>query len=438
MIMSFFMLLITLTSLIFVHEIGHLVAARLIGVRVRTISIGFGGSLYSYHDRTGTLWKLSIFPLGGYVQLHEDNRTNHNFGNQLSTKFFNSCSFVEKSFVALAGPFANIIFAFLLIFSVSFLTEYKVSPILGNMENNLSTAVSGLKENDEFVAINGSNVNSFNEIDSLLRSQLILAHKVSVKIIRDDDLIEIDLVFNEEARRKIIHEGIARVGLLPGVNGFRVKNVKADSMGEKIGFKKNDLILSINGEQLNTVESREKIINKSSGQVFSVSREKIEGTEKTRNIDFFVQQNENELLGLEISPNYTNQEPFSVIESLEKTGGIIISFVVYVFTAIGNFLTGTSVDFSSPLEAGSFLSKGISGNYTDYILIVSILSLSIGLLNLMPLPALDGGNFLIYLVEYIRGKPFNTAFLSILQKIGVSFVFFVVIVVLLVDLKNLF
>ena len=118
--MSFFMLLITLTALIFVHEVGHLVAARLIGVKVRTISIGFGRSLYSYQDRTGTLWKLSIFPFGGYVQLDEDNRTNLDFGNQLSTKFFNSCSFIEKSFVALAGPFANIIFAFFLIFSVSF------------------------------------------------------------------------------------------------------------------------------------------------------------------------------------------------------------------------------------------------------------------------------------------------------------------------------
>ena len=144
------------------------------------------------------------------------------------------------------------------------------------------------------------------------------------------------------------------------------------------------------------------------------------------------------LLGLEISPNYANQEPFSVFESLKKTGGVIISFVAYVFTAVSNFLSGTSVDFSSPLETGSFLSKEISDSYSDYILIVSILSLSIGLLNLIPLPALDGGNFLIYLVEYIRGKPFNTDFLSILQKIGVTFIFFVVMVVLLIDLKNLF
>ena len=422
--MSFLMLLITLTALIFVHEVGHLVAARLIGVKVRTISIGFGGSLYSYQDRTGTLWKLSIFPLGGYVQLDEDNKTNFNIGNQLSTKFFNSCSFIEKSFVALAGPFANIIFAFLLIFSVSFLTGYKLLPILGSMGSNLTTELSGLKENDEFVAINGSNVNSFNEIDSLLRSQLLLDQKVSVKIIRDDDLIEIDLVFNDEVRKKIINEGIAKVGLLPGINGFRVKNVKADSMGEKIGFKKNDLILSINGEQLNTVESRAQITNKSSIQVFSVSREEMGGIEKTKNIDFFVQQNENEFLGLKISPNYTNQKPLSVFESFEKTGGIIISFVAYVFTSVGNFLSGTSVDFSSPLETGSFISKGISSSYSDYILIVSILSLSIGLLNLMPLPALDGGNFLIYLVEYIRGKPFNTAFLSILQKIGSYLHFF--------------
>ena len=436
--MSFLMLLITLTALIFVHEVGHLVAARLIGVKVQTISIGFGSSLCSYQDRTGTLWKLSIFPLGGYVQLDEDNRTNLNFGNQLSTKFFNSCSFIEKSFVALAGPFANIIFAFLLIFSVSFLTGYKLLPILGSMGSNLTTELSELKENDEFVEINGSNVNSFNEIDSLLRSQLLLDQKVSVKIIRDDNLIEIDLLFNNEIRKKIINKGITQVGFSPGVNGFRVKNIKADSVGEKIGFKKNDLILSINGEELNTVESRAQITNKSSLQVFSVSRDSMEGIEKTKIVDFFVKQNENESLGLEISPNYTNRESLSVFESLKKTGGVIISFVTYVFTAVGNFLSGTSVDFSSPLETGSFLSKGISSSYSDYILIVSILSLSIGLLNLIPLPALDGGNFLIYLVEYIRGKPFNTSFLSIIQKIGITFIFFVVIVVLLIDVKNLF
>ena len=230
----------------------------------------------------------------------------------------------------------------------------------------------------------------------------------------------------------------SKVGLLPGINGFRVKNIKADSVGEKIGFKKNDLILSINGEELNTVESRAQITNKSSLQVFSVSRDSNGGIEKTKIVDFFVKQNENESLGLEISPNYTNRESLSVFESLKKTGGVIISFVAYVFTAVGNLLSGTSVDFSSPLETGSFLSKGISSSYSDYILIVSILSLSIGVLNLIPLPALDGGNFLIYLVEYIRGKPFNTSFLSIIQKIGITFIFFVVMVVLLIDVKNLF
>ena len=436
--MSFFMLLVTLTALIFVHEVGHLVAARLIGVRVRTISIGFGVGLYSYQDRTGTLWKLSIFPLGGYVQLDEEIGAHLNFGNQLSTKFFNSCSFIEKSFVALAGPFANITFAFLLIFFVSFFTGYKVLPILGSSGDDLTTDLIELEENDEFVAISGLKVNSFNEIDSLLRSQLLLDQKVSVKIKRDDDLIEIDLLFSEEVRKKIISEGIAKVGLLPGVKGFKVKNVKADSMGEKIGFKKNDLILSINGEQLNTVDSRTKIINKSSIQVFSVSRDIMGSIKETKNLDFFVQQNGNEFLGLEISPNYINQKPLTVYESLKKTGIIIFSFVAYVFTAVSNFLSGTSVDFSGPLETGSFLSKEISGSYSDYILIVSILSLSIGLLNLMPLPALDGGNFLIYLIEYIRGKPFNATFLSILQKIGVTFIFFVVMVVLLIDLKNLF
>ena len=436
--MSLFILLITVTALIFVHEVGHLIAARLIGVKVRTISIGFGHGLCSYQDRTGTLWKLSIFPLGGYVQLDEGNIIDSNLSNQSSTRVFNSCSFVEKSFVALAGPFANIILAFLLIFCVTFFTGYKVLPILGSMESNLVSELDGLKENDEFVTINGSNVKSFNEIDSLLRDNLLSDQSIPIIIKRDDYLIEIDLMFNNQTRKKIINEGIAKIGLSPGVSGFRVENVKAGSVGEKNGFKKNDLILSVNGEQLNTVESRSYITNKSSVQVFSVSRDGMGDVEKTTNVDFVVKQNENEVLGLEISPNYTNQKPLSGFESLKKTGSIITSFIGYVFTAVSNFLSGASVDFSSPLETGSFISKGISSSYSDYILIVSILSLSIGVLNLMPLPALDGGNFLIYLVEYIRGKPFNTIFHSILQKIGVTFILFVVIVVLLIDLKNLF
>ena len=436
--MSFFILLITLTVLIFVHELGHLIAARLIGVKVRTISIGFGRSLYSHQDRTGTLWKLSIFPFGGYVQLDDENSTNLDLCNQSSTKLFNSCSLIEKSFVALAGPFANIIFAFLLIFFVTWVSGFKLLPIIGSIGSDLTTQLSGLKENDKFVAINGSNVNSFYEIDSLLRSKLLLDQKVTVTIMRDDYLIEIDLKFNNEIRKKIINEGIAKVGLSPGIKGFRVMNVKADSLGEKIGFKKNDLILSINGEPLNTVESRVHITNKSPIQVFSVSRDRVGDIEKTMNVEFFVQQNEDEYLGLEISPYYTNQKPLSAFESFKKTGALIISFVTYVFITVGNFLSGTSVDFSGPLEAGSFISKGVSSSYSDYILIVSILSLSIGVINLMPLPALDGGNFLIYLVEYIRGKPFSTHFLSILQKISITFIFFVVLIVLLIDLKNLF
>ncbi len=436
--MSFLILLITITALIFVHELGHLMAARIIGVRVRTISIGFGRSLYSYRDRSDTLWKLSIFPFGGYVQLDEDNRTNIGLCNPPSTRFFNSCSFIEKSFVALAGPFANIILAFFLIFSVTFVSGFKLLPIIGSMGSDLTTELSGLKENDKFVAINDSNVDSFNEIDSLLRSKLLLDQKVSVKIIRNDNLIEIDLKFNNDTRRKIINEGIAKVGLSPGIDGFRVTNVTADSIGEKIGFKKNDLIVSINGELLNTVESIVNITDKSSLQVFSVSRDRMGDIEKTKSYDFFVQQNEDESLGLEISPSFTNQKRLSVFESFKKTGALIISFVTYMFNTVGNFMTGTSVDFSGPLETGTIVSKGISSSYSDYILIVSILSLSIGVLNLMPLPALDGGNFLIYLVEYIRGKPLSTALLSILQKASIGFIFFVVIVVLLIDLKNLF
>ena len=105
--MSFLILLITLTALIFIHELGHLMAARGIGVKVRTISIGFGRSLFSYQDRTGTLWKLSIFPLGGFVKLEDDNRTNLDSCNQSSTKFFKSVIVVFLSSIII--PFMDTI-----------------------------------------------------------------------------------------------------------------------------------------------------------------------------------------------------------------------------------------------------------------------------------------------------------------------------------------
>ena len=436
--MFFFFFFVTVTVLIFVHELGHLIAARLVRVKVRTLSVGFGPPLLSHKDRTGTTWKLSYFPFGGYVQLEERNRTGLQIDSNTTNKFFNSCSFYEKSFVALAGPFANIIFAFILVFFVTYLTGSKILPILGSTEKTITTELNELKENDEVIDINGVTVGSFDEMDMIFRSQLALNPSLLITIKRGSSFVQMQVSFKEETRKVVLTNGIQTTGLSPGINGFVVEEVKENSLGEKFGFKKDDLIVSVNEKNLDTLESKNYITNKSSQKSFSILRPEIDEEESFKKVIFDVKESSDELIGLKISPNYINRAPFTLWESFRKSVFIISSHLGHIFATIGNFVTGAVTNISGPLDAGTVISKSFENGYGDYIVMMSILSLSIGVLNLIPLPALDGGNFLIYIIEFVRNKPFNEAFYSIVQRIGVALIFFVVLGIILNDLKNFF
>ncbi len=261
--MSFLLVLITLTPLIFIHEMGHLIASRLIKVNVHRLSIGFGPPILSYKDKTGTSWVLSLLPIGGYVQLQETNMVKGQPGADTNLKNFSECSFFEKSFVALAGPLANLVFAFFLVLVVTSFVSGKTLPILGGLDGKPLAKVTGLQDGDEIIKVNNNFVSSFYEFEKLFENNIMNNEKIFLKVKRGETIIEKNLFIQDVERDLIVSSSDEGWKFSPLINGFKVEEVYNESLGESVGFKKNDLILYVNNEKINSISSLKYITNKS-------------------------------------------------------------------------------------------------------------------------------------------------------------------------------
>ena len=169
--------LIILTILVFVHELGHYLAAIYNGVKVETFSIGFGKEIFGFNDKSGTRWKFSLLPLGGYVKMHGDldaasTKKNKNADKEYS---FHNKTLGQRSIILFAGPAANFIFSILLLIFINCFYGYSTTkPIISGIEENSPVAKAKLKVNDTILEINNTKVYDFNSIRNIVSKDNVL------------------------------------------------------------------------------------------------------------------------------------------------------------------------------------------------------------------------------------------------------------------------
>ena len=315
--------IIILTILVFVHELGHYLVARMNGVKVEVFSIGFGKELFGITDKTGTRWKFSLIPLGGYVKMHGDmdaasTKKKQKDVNKKET-FYNK-SLSQRSFILFAGPAANFIFSLLVLIFMNIYYGHSIQkPIISEVENDSPAFISGLMVNDIILSVND------NEISDL----------ISLKK-------EISKFNNSEV------------------------NIK---------FSRNDKV------EDTIVMVRDNRIG-------------IRGTVETKKLNFVD----------------------SCYVSVKQIAYFINATLKGIFEMI-NGSRGTE-DLGGPIRiaelSGDFWSKGLEST----LWFMMIISLNLGLINLFPIPMLDGGHLLLNLVEFINGGPLKPKFLEIVHTFG--------------------
>jgi regulator of sigma E protease len=445
---------LTITLVVFVHELGHFLAARFFGVRIESFSIGFGRALAGFRDSYGTHWKIGWLPLGGYVKFWGDDSVSSTPDHEKLDKAseaeragsFHHKKLYQKAVIAVAGPVANFIFAVLILTGLYLVYgDYVTSPQIGRMLPGGPAERAGLQVGDMIVSIDGHPIREFQnivEIVSIAEGRTLL-----FRVRRNGQEIELPVAPgtiekpDPFSNRKVKDTGIGIGPVSPG----EVKSVAPDSPAAKAGLKARDYIFEANGKPVDSFAVIAAAMVEANGNPVTLRASRVpDATDKAakREIltvklvpnvvanpagtaDEIVAQAAGITAVVPGAPKVAVEVRFGPIEALARATGTIRYIVVKTLDFIGQLLTGRGdyQQLSGPIGIAS-----VSGQVLVFFGIVplinlaAVLSVSIGLLNLFPIPMLDGGHLLYYGIEAVRGRPLGERAQELGFRIGFVFV----------------
>jgi regulator of sigma E protease len=387
---------------IFVHEFGHFWMARRRGLRVDGFSIGFGPKVFGW-TRDGIDYALRWIPAGGYVKLPQM-VTSEAIEGKSDVDALPPVSPWSKILVALAGPFMNILFAFV-IASVIYVVglPIRVNPaVIGHVEPGSEEAKSGVREGDRIVAVSGKQVKSWE--DAQMAVAIARTNVLPVTVERDGarTVLYLRAAVNEEIGLKLLD--------LEPMQHPVIREIKAESAAQAAGLKTGDEVLSFAGVPVVGQEQLVSLIKKRPGQETEMEIARDGRTMSLKVTPQVNQETGGGLLGVLISANVQS------VYQLQRPGPlpwVLVGDVVQTtFSTLGALLhskqTGIGVkDLSGPPGILAMLAVELKADIRLALRFLVLLNVSLGILNLLPFPVLDGGHIVMALVEKLRGRPLS-------------------------------
>lgn len=427
--------LFVLTIVVFFHELGHFIVARWCGVTVRTFSVGFGPELIGFTDRKGTRWRLSAIPLGGYVKfLGDDNEASVTDREALArlTPAEREGAFAAKSVgrraaVVAAGPLANFLLAIVIfaLMAMLFGRETTVARIDAVTPGTVA-AEAGFQPGDVVKSVNGRAVEGFSDVER----EIALSPNVPLTFEVDRAGQPVSISATPELRREPDRFGNRQeLGALD-IGGpampARVRTVQPGTPSAAAGFRADDLILAIDGTAVRTFEDVRKIVSGSPGKPLSIEVERAgQRLTLTATPEAAPSEDGTGTVGrLGIGGGLDEADAVSVrYGPLEAIGnGVSETWFVIdrTFSYLGGVITGrqSADQLGGPIRVAQVSGQVATLGILALINLAAILSISIGLINLFPVPMLDGGHLLFYAFEAVRGRPLSDRTQDIGFRIG--------------------
>ncbi|KZN48818.1 sigma E protease regulator RseP [Pseudoalteromonas luteoviolacea] len=419
---------VALSILVAVHEYGHFWVARKAGVKVLRFSIGFGKPLFTWYDKLGTEYAISAIPLGGYVRMLDsrvDEVSEQDRANTLDSK-----SVYARMAVAAAGPLANFIFAVFALAIMYVVGVQNVKPVVGSITPNSIAERAGVQSGDLLKRIGNEDVSSWQEVNFAVMSGLG-EQRLEIKVTDANGQIAIRTL--DVDGWKLDKRDVAPLTSI-GITPYRpnitteLAIVAEGSAAERAKVKAGDVIVSFNKESISTwtqfVELVQRSPNKQS--TLTVLRD---GSE----ISLIITPDARETAqGIEIGylgvvprqkswpEGYIETRQYGVFDSILLGVQKTYALTKLSFEMIGNLITGqVSVkNISGPVGIAVGAGDSVSYGLVAFLSFLALISVNLGVFNLLPLPMLDGGHLMYYLIELIRKKPVSEKTQELGYKLG--------------------
>ncbi len=392
--------LFVLGVLVFVHELGHFLAARRVGVRVLTFSLGFGPKILKF-TRGDTEYCVSAIPLGGYVKMAGENPDDVRAG--LPDEFLSKTKW-QRFQILIMGPVMNIVLAVIVSAIVlgqgAHVQAYRdEAPVIGVIERGSPAERSGLMPGDRILSVASDRVDTWEK--ALMAVATKANREIVLSIERNGQIMTVTVMPEAEGKFEI-----GSLGALPANTHPIIDSVIAGGPAEKAGLKAKDVVLAVNGEPMVFRSRLITAISSNGGKTveFTIQR----GNETLQIPATPVQRGERGMMDMYLADRVKSYFPgpleavkMSVEENVESSG--------LIFKTLAGLFTGeTSVrQLQGPVGIAQLSGESASEGWVPLFSLMAMLSINLGILNLMPIPVLDGGHILILLLEGIARRDFS-------------------------------
>lgn len=431
---------------VLLHECGHFLVARWCGVKVERFSIGFGRAIWRFFDRRGTEYRIAWIPLGGYVKMFGDDRQVVAPADKPFA--FNAKPIWQRVLIVAAGPVTNFLLAIILFCVVYCYGVMQIKPVIGTITPQSIAAVAALKPGQQIIGVGDQQTLSWEDVYFALLAKVGESGELPVVVKPLTGGAAVTHYLNLDTWQVNLEKPdlIGSLGIKPYFPPIpaKIKRVLGGSPAAKVGLKPNDLIVAVNDHPMKDWQNVVNAIRQDADKKVNITVKR-NGVTQTYVVNI-AQSDHHGFLGVEVYPpklvnNLVHRHRYRPDQALWKATEQTYKLVVLNIIILKKMIMGniSLKALGGPISVLQTAGQASQQGWIIYLSFMAFISVALGFLNLLPIPLLDGGHLLFYVIEGVRGgRPLSERAQTLMLRLGILVLLFIMVQATINDLMRLF